>query len=217
MHESGIAVRVACACLGLVLGCGDAAAGATDAGDGDSAIADTGPADDATVPADGTPVLRDTSEVDAGVVCPLELAADLVLGRDDARWCFEPLSDGAALEIVHGIQGGIHVELRVALRGGATAPTIGLEVELTHDGTALARFASTLVGLQPLGDPAIPPDVDGFAASWATAAFPVVFANVDASLYTGLDAAVRGRVTIDGQILDLAPLNIHLVDPTAGP
>lgn len=171
--------------------------------------------DDGRSETEAEAVLRDTSEVESTTTCESPvMPAEVVLGRDDDRWCFEPLTAGATLEIVHGLQGGIHVELRLALASSSPEPpAIAFEVEVVHRGSTLARFAASLVPLEPLGAPETPGEGEG-AYRWATSAFPVVFASADATLYAGLDAAVRARVTRDGRVVDLAPLSVYLEDPS---
>lgn len=173
--------------------------------------------DDGLSATDAEAVLRDTSEVESTTTCVAPaMPAEIVVGRDDDRWCFEPLAAGATLEIVHGLQGGIHVELRLALASSSPEPpAIAFEVEVVHRGSTLARFAASLVPLEPLGAPETPvPGVGDGASWWATSAFPVVFASADATLYAGLDAGVRARVTRDGRVVDLAPLSVYLEDPS---
>jgi len=168
------------------------------------------------VPEDA-PLVRDTSEVEVALACRTpELAAGVVVGRDDEAWCFEAIGPEAELEIVRGIQGGIHVELRLALASvSPDAPAMSFEVELVRTGTTLARFASGLVALLPLGVPAPPTPGREGGSAWATSAFPVVFASADASLYHGLAAEIRAHVVIDGRPVDLAPIDVYLLDPTS--
>lgn len=185
---------------------------ACDSGESDGAGSDT-PVDD-SVAGDAwaevdAPVLRDTSEVEVALSCPLPaMTGDVVLGRDDEGWCFEPLEPDVTLTIVRGIQGGIHVEVRLAValsEGTDEPPPIAFEVEVVHDGTSLARFASTLVRMQSLG--AEP------ATAWGTSAFPVVFASADASLYAGLHAELHAHVTLLGRSFDLSPVPVYLGAP----
>lgn len=172
----------------------------------------------ADIPGDGTapPILRDTSEVEVALACPAPaFEGEAVIGRDDEAWCFESLEAGAQLAIVHGLQGGIHVELRLAITAASSgSPTTTLlEVDLVRDGTTLARFASGVVALEPIGS-ATPP-IPGAAPrdAWASATFPVVFASADASLYHGVSAEVRARLVVSGREVVPPTVPVGLFDP----
>lgn len=161
---------------------------------------------------DGTPILRDTSEVEVALACPVpQFTGEAAIGRDDASWCFEPLDAGARLEIVRGLQGGIHVELRLAIASRSSEePAARFEVDLLHAGTTVARFASGVVALEPLGEAAS----NERYAIWATPAFPVVFVSADPSPYHGVGAEVRASLVVNGEVLALPSLPVQLVDPT---
>jgi len=193
--------------LAALVACTACDSGDPDGAGGDSQGDDSVDGADASVEVDA-PVRRDTSEIEAGLTCPApSLTAAVVLGRDDVGWCFETLAADTTLTIVRGIQGGIHVELRLAVtlpEPTADAPPIAFEVEVVHDGTSLARFASTLVNLQSLS---------AQSTTWGTSAFPVVFASADASLYAGLHAELHAHVTLLGESIDLLPLPVYLSAP----
>ncbi|MCC6621405.1 MAG: hypothetical protein IT385_09120 [Deltaproteobacteria bacterium] len=156
---------------------------------------------DALVPGVDAP----TSEVVART-CPADLldGAGLALGRSDPEGCFERLVDGDALTIVHGIQGGIHVEIRIAAQGIEVGEgRIGFEVDLVADGSSLARFASEVGELRALVD----------AEAYATPAFPLIFPSPDASLYHGREAELRAAVTLRGARQTLPTVSVVLEDP----
>lgn len=174
-----------------------------------------------SAPGDSGEVIEDLT----AAVCeaPSFGGATALVGLSDLEGCYAALEAGATLEIVHGIQGGIHVELRLAIAtpdvvgSGPSAPslpTVTWDVEVSHDGTTLARFAATLGTFEALG----PSSQAGQALwAWASPTFPVVFASADASLYHGLAAEVRATLDLDGRRQTLGPIPVHLVDPALLP
>ncbi len=171
-------------------GCADAAEHGVDDGDvRDEVAPDVGEvAADALVEA-----LSDVS-------CPgARVEGVLAIGYGD---CFEAIAADATVQIVRGIQGGIHVEVRLGVKTSEPRPELSFDVEVVHDGTSLARFSATGVSLQPLAT----------LGEWATANFPVVFASVDSSIYHRLHVDLRVRATLAGVPL-LATIPILLAAP----
>lgn len=165
-------------------------------------------APDSAAPAyDAAPDAPDTAAEDALIpACPgAELdATGLALGVSDPDGCFARLAPGETLAIVHGIQGGIHVEIRIAAHGlDVGEGRIGFEVDLVAAGASLARFASEVGELRAL--------IDG--ESYATPAFPLIFPSPDATLYHGREAELRAAVTLSGQRYTLPIVPVLLEDP----
>jgi hypothetical protein len=178
--------------------------------------------DTSDAPDDLPPNDADAASPDvAACAAPTFGAASALVGLSDLDGCYVPLAGGTTLEIVHGIQGGIHVELRLAIAtpqvpaaGGPSVPTVTWDVEVAHDGTTLARFAATLGTFEALG----PSAQSGQSLwAWASPAFPVVFASADAALYHGLTAEVRATLDVDGRRQTLGPIPVHLADPFLSP
>lgn len=179
--------------LALGLGCGAEAAPQGDTG---AVATDASPLDVDVLFPDTAPV----------IVCPSVAVAPgaPTLGVDDDTFCFAALQAGSELEIVHGLQGGLHVQLRLALRA-ATPPKVSFSLEILQDGTRLARYAVT----EPRSLSALADNADLFG----TPSMPVVFASADATLYHGLVVEAVATVTIDGVERTAPPVTVRLVDP----
>lgn len=173
------------------LGCGDADVHDHDSSDSrDALTAETS----AEISVDAL------AEALSDVSCPgAHVEGAFAIGHGD---CFEAIAAEATVQMVRGIQGGIHVEVRLAVKTTTPHPEMSFEVEVVHDGTSLARFSASNVSLQPLAT----------LDEWATANFPVVFASVDSSNYHGLHVELRARATLAGVPL-MANLPIVLAAP----
>ncbi|MCB9736024.1 MAG: hypothetical protein H6745_25845 [Deltaproteobacteria bacterium] len=176
------------------------------AGAGDVGAKDRVDAREDAVAADVDAASADGVDTRTGPTCPAPAlgAAGAAFGASDADDCFTTLAPGDDLEIVHGIQGGIHVLARVGAFRVAGAARCAFSVELVLDGVSVARFDAgnaELVAVDPGG------------ITGATPAFPLVFTSADAALYHGRDAMLRGAVTVADERHVLPAVPVHLVDP----
>lgn len=134
-------------------------------------------------------------------------AGGAAFGTGDDGGCFTPLSPGAELEIVHGIQGGIHVMAAIGAFRAGGASQCAFSAELAIGDISVARFDAGHAQLRA---------VDPGGITGATPGFPLVFSSADASQYHGRDATLRGTITVAGTSHPLPPVLVHLVDPAIG-
>jgi len=161
---------------------------------------DSGPdvsdADEADVVLDVAEDSNEVSEGDASSEAPFELG-----WIDYANGMFMPYAEGATLDLHHGPQGGIHVEVAVRFPcvTAATEVATAMDLHLVVDGVELARYT--------LPDYPVPVTA-GVCQSYA---MPLIFDNPDSSLVAGKIARVSVGVkppgndwlrVLEGQLVD---------------
>lgn len=120
----------------------------------------------------------------------------LRIGRLDLDGTFAPLVDGAALEIVQGPQGGIHLEVAIEVRPTGAA---SLDVDLlaaahladAPDGRPLPA-SPVLIGALAVSD--YPLELDG--ECYRSAVIPIFLNEVEASKYASRPATVSITLTV---------------------
>ena len=158
---------------------------------------------------DAAPDVEDDAAVvsDAAPACdPTDPTGGLTLGvrvEDELT----ALAEGATKTIVHGVQGGIHLEVALAL-DATSESTADLVVDLRIQ----TRVAGVVVGgFETHGFP-FERVADG---RFLTTTLPVIFYTIDSAPFDGVDATLEAHVSTGDGTLERGDCRaIHLVDPT---